>query len=56
MAPTRQRVSSTVRQLSGFHAELDGTDLATLLQIACARGDRSVVQVRSEEEEGYLYL
>lgn len=56
MASRQRRISSTVPHRSGFHAELDGTDLATLLQIACARGDRSVVEVRSGDDEGYLYL
>jgi hypothetical protein len=40
----------------GFRAELPGWDLATLLQMACARGGRSCVEIRSGSQIGYVFL
>ncbi|HEX6241025.1 MAG TPA: DUF4388 domain-containing protein [Polyangiales bacterium] len=40
----------------GFRAELPGWDLATLLQLACARGERACVEVRRGDRRGYVYL
>jgi hypothetical protein len=40
----------------GFRAELPGWDLATLLQMACARGGRSCVEIRSGSQVGYVFL
>lgn len=52
-----ERVSRTViKPAAGFRAELPGLDLATLIQMTCARRERLVVRVSSYgEEEGYLY-
>ncbi len=49
-------VSRTVlKPEPGFRAELPGLDLATLIQMTCARRARLVVRVSSYGEEGYLY-
>lgn len=40
----------------GFRAELPGWDLATLLQMACARGGRCCVEIRSASLIGYVYM
>ncbi len=44
-----------VKAASGFTAELPGFDLATLIQMTCARRERLVICVRSYDEEGFLY-
>jgi hypothetical protein len=50
------RVSRTViKPQPGFRAELPGLDLATLIQMTCARRERLVVRVSSYGEEGFLY-
>jgi hypothetical protein len=50
------RVSRTViKPEAGFRAELPGLDLATLIQMTCARRERLVVRVSSYGEEGYLF-
>jgi hypothetical protein len=56
-----RRISQTVIKAppapAGFRAELCGLDLATLLQAACSRGERSVIRVDNlEGEEGYVYV
>jgi hypothetical protein len=40
----------------GFRAELPGWDLATLLQMSCARGSRCCVEVRCGEHTGYVFM
>jgi hypothetical protein len=51
-----ERVSRTViKARTGFRAELPGLDIATLLQMTCARLDRLVVRVTSAQEEGFIY-
>jgi Domain of unknown function (DUF4388) len=50
------RVSRTViKPEAGFRAELPGLDLATLIQMTCARRQHAVVRVSSYGQEGYLY-
>jgi Domain of unknown function (DUF4388) len=50
------RVSRTViKPEAGFRAELPGLDLATLIQMTCARRQRAVVRIVSYGQEGYLY-
>jgi hypothetical protein len=44
------------REQAGFHAELPGWDLPTLLQMACARGDRACVEVRCAHEHGHIFM
>jgi hypothetical protein len=56
-----RRISQTVIKTgpapAGFRAELRGVDLSTLLQVACAQRDRTVVRVHGHEgEEGYVYI
>jgi hypothetical protein len=59
-----RRISQTVmkppvpshEETEGFRAELPGWDLATLLQMACARGGRSCVEVCCGEQVGYVYM
>ncbi len=42
---------------AGFRAELRGVDLCTLLQVACAQGERTVLRVRGQDgEEGYVFV
>jgi hypothetical protein len=45
-----------LKAASGFRAQLPGWDLATLLQMSCTRGERSVVRVRSGDSEGFIYI
>jgi hypothetical protein len=45
-----------LKAASGFRAHLPSWDLATLLQMSCSRGDRSVVRVRSGDNEGFIYI
>lgn len=40
----------------GFRAELDGFDLATLMQMVCARRLQQVIEVRGAPGQGYLYF
>jgi hypothetical protein len=40
----------------GFRAELPGWDLATLVQMACARGARACVEIERGEQRGYIYM
>jgi hypothetical protein len=52
-----KRVSEiSLRPAAGFHGELAGVDLAALLQVTCARRERSVLRVRSGAREGFIYL
>ncbi|MDB4985555.1 MAG: Response regulator, partial [Myxococcaceae bacterium] len=52
----RRRVSHTeMKALAGFHAELSGLELSSLIQLTCTRRQRTVVRVSSYGEEGYLY-
>jgi hypothetical protein len=45
-----------VRSQPGFHAELPGWDLPTLLQMSCARGERVCVEVRCAHDRGHIYM
>lgn len=63
--PEPGRVSQTVIRASdsrdepssqGFRAELPGWDLATLLQMSCARGGRACVEIRCSDRVGYIYM
>lgn len=61
MGEVTRRISQTVIKATpspaGFRADLRGVDLSTWLQVACARGERSVIRVRGPEgEEGFIYM
>ena len=50
------RVSRTeMKATAGFRAELPGLDLATLVQLTCAKRERLVVRVSSYEGEGFIF-
>jgi len=52
-----KRLSQTrLKAASGFRADLPGWDLATLLQMSCSRGDRSVVRVCAGDSDGFIYI
>jgi hypothetical protein len=55
VAEPRRSSQTVVEAPTGFHVQLRGLDLATLLQLACARGDRAVVRVRSGDQEGFIF-
>jgi hypothetical protein len=55
VAEPRRSSQTVIKAPTGFRAQLPGLDLATLLQMACARGDRSVVRVRSGDQEGFIF-
>jgi hypothetical protein len=55
VAEPRRSSQTVIKAPTGFRAQLPGLDLATLLQMACARGERAVVRVRSGGEEGFLF-
>lgn len=55
MAEPRRSSQTVIKAPTGFRAQLPGLDLATLLQMACARGGRAVVRVRSGAEEGFIF-
>jgi hypothetical protein len=55
VAEPRRSSQTVIKAPSGFRAQLPGLDLATLLQLACARGERAVVRVRSGDQEGFIY-
>lgn len=40
----------------GFRAELPGWDLATLLSLTCARGERACVEVQRGDLRGHVYM
>jgi hypothetical protein len=48
--------SQAETEMPGFHAELPGWDLPTLLQMSCARGERACVEVRCAHEHGHIYM
>jgi len=57
MARDQNRVSGTVfKPQTGFRGELPSIDLATLIQVTCAKRERLVVRVQYQGREGYLYF
>jgi len=55
VAEPRRSSQTVIKAPTGFRAQLPGLDLATLLQMACTRGERAAVRVRSGDQEGFLF-
>lgn len=52
-----KRISeTTLRPQRGFRGSLAGIDLASLLQMTCARGERAVLCLGSGGREGFIYI